>query len=82
MVDKACTKGGKSGTHVRPLQALNLVHDGCERVSADILGCVDLHYHAQCCPTFMRRFMACNQTLLLQPVSAKWEALTMVLTSM
>ncbi len=41
MVDAACTKGGKSGTHVRPLQALNLVPDGCERVRAERLGCVD-----------------------------------------
>ena len=41
MVDKACTKGGKGGTHVRPLQALNLVHDGCERVSAKMLSCLD-----------------------------------------
>lgn len=33
MVDKACTKGGKSEkSHVRPLQALNLVNDGCERL--------------------------------------------------
>ena len=34
MVGVACTKGKSKGSHVRPLQALNLVDDGCERVSA------------------------------------------------
>ena len=47
MVDKACTKGEKgSGTHVRPLQALNLVKDGCERVSADPLSRITPCHHA------------------------------------
>ena len=32
MVGVACTKGKKKGSHVRPLQALNLVDDGAERV--------------------------------------------------
>ena len=37
MVDKACQKGGKSGSmKVKPLQALKLVDDDCERVSTDL----------------------------------------------
>ena len=38
MVDKACQKGGKSGgMKVKPLQALKLVDDDCERVSTNLL---------------------------------------------
>ena len=36
MVGVACTKGKSKGSHVRPLQALNLVDDGCERVRAPL----------------------------------------------
>jgi hypothetical protein len=47
MVDKACTKGGKSEkSHVRPLQALNLVDDGCERVCLFISPTYRIHGHA------------------------------------
>ena len=56
MVDAACTKGGKGGgAHVRPLQALNLVHDGCERVGTDS----DEEADALCAP----RLMTCTCTL-------------------
>ena len=47
MVDKACTKGGKSEkSHVRPLQALNLVDDGCERVCLFVYPACRVHVHA------------------------------------
>ena len=37
MVDKACQKGKKSGSmKVKPLQALKLVDDDCERVSINL----------------------------------------------
>lgn len=60
MMDTACTRGEKgSGTHVRPLQALNLVKDGCERVSTDRLSHITPCYHAECLGA-LREMIACT----------------------